>query len=295
MLVKGALTALVTPFRDGRVDVEALRALVERQIERGIHGLVPCGTTGESPSLTIDEHGLVVRTVVEAVRRRVPVVAGAGSNSTRHAIELTRSCRDAGADAVLHVMPYYNKPTQDGLVAHFTAILREVPMPTMLYNVPPRTATDLLPETVARVAHALPDVFAIKEASGSVLRAQKILELLGDRLAVFSGDDAMTLAVLAVGGSGVVSVTSNVDPAAVAGVCTRWFEGRTEEARQAHFDLLALHEVLFIETSPGPVKAALALRGEIPSEIRLPLVWPSASSVERIRAVLARRQPGSPA
>ena len=286
MRMVGAWTAIVTPLKGGKVDLAALEALVEAQIRGGIDGLVPCGTTGESPTLSLEEHELVVRTTIAAARGRVPVVAGCGSNDTHKAIELTRIAKRLGAQGALHVMPYYNKPTQDGLFALVAAILAEVPLPTIVYNVPTRTVTDLLPDTVARMARELPDVVAVKEASGNVLRSQKIAELVGDRLAVLSGDDAMTLPILAVGGVGVVSVTSNLVPGRVADVCRAWARGDAAEARRLHFALLPLHEVLFVETSPAPVKAALQLLGQMDDEIRLPLVRASAATRERLSVVL---------
>lgn len=268
------------------MDVGALEALVEEQIQGGIDGLVPCGTTGEAPTLSIDEHELVVRTTLAVARGRVPVMAGCGSNDTHKAVELTRLAKRCGAQAALHVMPYYNKPTQDGLVAHMTAILKEAPLPTVVYNVPTRTVTDLLPETVARMARELPDVVGVKEASGNVLRSQKIVELVGERLAVLSGDDAMTLPILSVGGVGVVSVTSNLVPGRVADVCRAWAKGDVAGARALHFALLPLHEVLFVETSPAPVKAALQLLGKMDDELRLPLVRVTPATRDKLASVL---------
>lgn len=286
MKIQGAWTALVTPLRGGKVDVGALEALVEEQIRGGIDGLVPCGTTGEAPTLSLEEHELVVRTTVAVARGRVPVMAGCGSNDTHKAIELTRLAKRCGVQAALHVMPYYNKPTQDGLVAHMAAILKDAPLPSVVYNVPTRTVTDLLPETIARMARELPEVVGVKEASGNVLRSQKVVELVGDRLAVLSGDDAMTLPILAVGGVGVVSVTSNLAPGRVAEVCRVWAGGDATLARKVHFALLPLHEVLFVETSPAPVKAALQLLGKMDDELRLPLVRVSAATRDKLASVL---------
>jgi 4-hydroxy-tetrahydrodipicolinate synthase len=286
MRIQGAWTALVTPFRGGKVDVGALEALVEEQIRGGIDGLVPCGTTGEAPTLSLEEQELVVRTTVSVARGRVPVMAGCGSNDTHKAIELTRLAKRCGAQAALHVMPYYNKPTQEGLVAHMAAILEDAPLPTVVYNVPTRTVTDLLPETLARMARELPDVVGVKEASGNVLRSQKIAELVGDRLAVLSGDDAMTLPILSVGGVGVVSATSNLAPGRVADVCRAWARGDAAGAKKAHFALLPLHEVLFVETSPAPVKAALQLLGRMDDELRLPLVRVTAATRDKLASVL---------
>ncbi len=282
----GALTALVTPFRDGQVDVEALRALVEAQIAGGIDGLVPCGTTGESVTLSTAEHTLVVRTVVEQTKRRVPVVAGAGSVSTAHAIELTRIAREAKADGVLIVVPYYNKPTQAGLVAHYRAVLREVPMPTILYNIPGRSGVDLGLDAMAQLAE-VPEIVAVKEATGNVLRSQSLIARFGDRFAVLSGDDGLTLPILAVGGKGVISVTSNVLPREVGDVVRLWNAGDVVAARKLHLRLLPVHESMFVESNPGPAKAALARAGRIASEVRLPLVWPAESSQKFVAEALA--------
>jgi 4-hydroxy-tetrahydrodipicolinate synthase len=286
MRIQGAWTALVTPMRSGKVDVPRLEELVEEQVKGGIDGLVPCGTTGEAPTLSLEEHELVVKTTVAAAKGRVPVMAGCGSNDTHKAIELTKLAKRCGAQAALHVMPYYNKPTQDGLVAHVAAILKDAPMPTVVYNVPTRTVTDLLPETIARMARELPDVVGVKEASGNVLRSQKVTELVGERLAVLSGDDAMTLPILSVGGVGVVSVTSNLAPGRVAEVCRAWAKGDLATAKKTHFGLLPLHEVLFVETSPAPVKAALQLLGKMDDEVRLPLVRAGAATRDKLASVL---------
>jgi len=282
----GALTALVTPFRDGQVDVEALRALVEAQIAGGIDGLVPCGTTGESVTLSTAEHALVVRTVVEQTKRRVPVVAGAGSVSTAHAIELMRIAREAKADGVLIVVPYYNKPTQAGLVAHYRAVLREVSMPTILYNIPGRSGVDLGLDAMAQLAE-VPEIVAVKEATGNVLRSQSLIARFGDRFAVLSGDDALTLPILAVGGKGVISVTSNVLPREVGDVVRLWNAGDVVAARKLHLRLVPVHESMFVESNPGPAKAALARAGRIAPEVRLPLVWPAESSQQVVAEALA--------
>ncbi len=282
----GTLTALVTPFRNGSIDEEALRRLVARQIEGGVEGLVPCGTTGESITLTHEEHARVVRIVVAEAKRRVPVVAGAGTASTRHTIELCRVARDAGADGVLLVCPYYNRPTQAGLEAHFRAVLREVPLPAMLYNIPARTGVDLTVDTLARLSD-LAEVVAIKEATGTVTRAQEIKARCGDRFAVLSGDDALTLPMLAVGAVGVVSVTSNLLPRAVGEVARLARAGDLSAARSLHLRLLPVHAAMFVESNPSPVKLAMAARGLLAPEVRLPLVWPSEASARTIAAAIA--------
>jgi 4-hydroxy-tetrahydrodipicolinate synthase len=282
----GTLTALVTPFRGGQVDVDALRALVEAQIAGGIDGLVPCGTTGESVTLTAAEHALVVRSVVEQAKGRVPVVAGAGSVSTAHTIDLVRLARDCKADGALIVVPYYNRPTQAGLVAHYRAVLREVSMPTILYNIPGRTGVDLGLDAMAQLAE-VPEIVAVKEATGNVLRSQALLARFGERFTILSGDDALTLPILAVGGRGVISVTSNALPREVSEVVRLWNAGDFLGARALHLRLLPVHEAMFVESNPGPVKVALARADRLAAEVRLPLVWPSEASQKLVADALA--------
>ncbi len=283
--LSGAYTALVTPFRKGTVDVPALEALVEAQIQGGIDGLVPCGTTGESVTLTHEEHRLVVRTVIATARKRVPVFAGAGTVSTRHTIELAELAKNEGADGILLVMPYYNRPTQGGLVAHVREVLKHVSIPTMLYNIPGRTGVDLSLDSLGELA-GVADIVAVKEATGNVLRSQAICARFGDRFAVFSGDDALTLPILSVGGVGVVSVTSNALPAAVRDVVATFARGEVADARRKHLRLVGVHDAMFIESNPGPVKSVLAARGAMAPEIRLPLVWPSESTVKAVWAAV---------
>lgn len=272
MEFKGAFTALVTPFAQGRIDEDAYRALIEWQIEQGIHGVVPCGTTGESATLSHDEHKRVIRICVEQVRGRVPVLAGAGSNNTAEAVELARFAKEAGADGALLITPYYNKPTQEGLFQHFVRIAKEVPMPYVLYNVPGRTATNLLPATVARIAKAVPEVIGIKEATGDLNQVSQVLELCGPDFQVLSGDDFTVLPLLAIGGCGVISVVSNVVPAKMSGLCAAWERGDIPLARRYHFELAAYARMMFLETNPIPVKTALSMMGKIRLELRLPLV-----------------------
>ena len=279
------MPALITPFRNGQIDEEALRALVERVIAGGCEGVVPCGTTGESVTLDEHEHERVVRIVVEETKKRVPVFAGAGTVSTRHTIELSQICKKAGADGLLLVCPYYNRPTQAGLEAHFREVLSHVAMPSILYNIPARTGVDLAVETLERLTD-VKDIVAIKEATGNVLRSEQILSKLGDRFAVMSGDDALTLPVLSVGGVGVISVTANLLPKQTSDVVRLWNAGSTHAARELHLRLLPVHEAMFVEANPGPVKAAIAARGYIANEIRLPLVWPADASVKRLEAAL---------
>ena len=287
MQLQGTLPALITPFRGGAVDEDALRALVERCIEGGVEGLVPCGTTGESVTLTDAEHRSVIEAVVSQAKGRVPVIAGAGTVSTHHSIELARSAREAGADGLLLVCPYYNRPTQAGLEAHFRAILKAVPLPSVLYNIPSRTGVDLSLETLESLCD-VPEVVAIKEATGNVQRSQRILARLGDRLTVLSGDDSLTLPILSVGGAGVISVSANAFPDAVCQVPRLFRAAEHEKARALHLQLLAVHDAMFVESNPGPVKALLAAAGRIAPEIRLPLVWPAEASVEALAAAARR-------
>ncbi len=285
MRFEGAFTALVTPFRDGSVDEKALAALVEAQIEGGIDGLVPCGTTGESVALDADEHERVVAVVAEAAAGRVPVVAGASTNSTRKSIELARRSKSAGADGLLLVCPYYNKPTQAGLEAHVRAILDAVPLPAMLYNIPGRSAVDMEVDTIARLAqHEL--VVALKEATGNILKAQDVVAACGDRLTVLSGDDALTVGMAAVGGRGVVSVLSNLCPGPVSEVAAACLDGDFARARARHQKLLPVIRAVFVETNPGPIKAVLAARGRMGPEMRLPMVPPSAEVLAGVLATI---------
>jgi len=281
----GIITALVTPFRNDAVDETALRALVEDQIKNGIDGLVPVGTTGESPTLNLEEHVRVIKIVVEAARKRVPVIAGTGSNATREAIELSQEARKVGADGLLLVTPYYNRPTQDGLYRHFKAVVDAVPLPTIVYNVPGRTACDLLPETIARLAELAP-IVGVKEATGSALRASQILARVGDRLVVLSGDDATAFPLFALGARGCISVVSNVAPAEMSAMWDAAAAGDWKKARELHYKLLPLGEGLFVEPNPTPVKAALAMMGRMADELRAPLYPMSPGHREKLRELL---------
>ena len=288
MQFSGTYTALVTPFKDDAnqsIDWDAFDALVEAQVEAGAN-LVPCGTTGESPTLSHEEQAAVVLRAVKQAKGRVQVVAGTGSNSTRGAIDLARAAEKAGADAVMAVVPYYNKPTQEGLYRHYLAIAESVRCPVMIYNVPGRTSIDLQADTVARICAAATNVRAIKEATGNVLRAQELARLLGDRLDVLCGDDALTVAMMAVGARGVVSVTSNLLPREVARVTTAVLEGDWKKALALHLALVPVHEVMFVESNPSPVKAALAARGRMKNVVRLPLVPLSEGAQKKLSATL---------
>ena len=266
----GSLVAIVTPFKNGKLDERALGDLIEWQITSGTHGIVPCGTTGESATLTHAEHDRVVAFTVEVVRRRVPVVAGTGSNSTEEAIALTKHAKAAGVDGALLITPYYNKPTQEGLFLHYKAVAEAVDLPLVVYNIPGRTGVNMLPSTIARLT-VCPTVVAIKEGSGAVQQASEIIQLCGERLTVLAGDDALTLPMMAVGGKGVITVTANLVPTKMAQLVNAFREGRLEAARAMHYELYPLFTALFYETNPIPVKEALQLMGKIAPEIRLPL------------------------
>jgi 4-hydroxy-tetrahydrodipicolinate synthase len=281
----GVITALVTPFRGDALDEEALRKLVEEQIAAGIDGLVPTGTTGESPTLTNEEHLRVIEIVVQAANKRVPVIAGTGSNSTREAIEMSEAAKRVGADGLLLVTPYYNRPGQDHLYRHFKAVVEAVRLPSVLYNVPGRTACDLLPDTIAKLA-ALPEVVGVKEATASALRASQIIARVGDRIALLSGDDATAFPLYALGGKGVISVVSNVAPALMSAMWDAAAAGDWKRAREIHYKLLPLGEGLFVEANPIPVKAALAMMGRIADEIRPPLYPLAAEHRDKLRAQL---------
>ncbi len=281
-MFKGAITALVTPFKNLEVDEDAFRNLIEFQIEKGIDALVPCGTTGESATLSHDEHKRVVKIAVEAVRKRVPVIAGSGSNSTAEALDLVKHAKEVGADAALLVTPYYNRPTQEGLYQHYKTLAEETKFPLVPYNVPTRTGSNLEPYTVARLSK-IENIVAIKEASGSLKQISQIAEMCGDRITIISGDDFTTLPILAIGGKGVISVASNIVPQDVVELCHSFEEGDIERARAIHFRLMPLCRAMFYETNPIPVKTALGLMGMIEPELRLPLCPMSESNLNRLK------------
>lgn len=284
-MFKGSIVAIVTPFKKGKVDEETYRKLIEFQIENGTSAIVPCGTTGESATLSMEEHCRVIDSAVEAVNKRVPVIAGTGGNSTREAIELTDHAKKAGADATLQVTPYYNKPTQEGLYQHFEAIAKAVPLPQVLYNVPGRTSVNMLPETVARLAD-LPEVVAIKEASGSLSQMAEIVNLAGDNITLLSGDDNVTLPVLSIGGKGVVSVVANIVPRDTADMVNAWEEGDSKKAKALFYKLFPLCQAMFYETNPIPVKTSLALMGKVQDEMRLPLAPMAPANLEKLKGAL---------
>lgn len=269
-MFRGSIVAIVTPFKDGNVDEEALRELIEFQIEGGTDGIVPCGTTGESATLSHEEHDRVIEITVDAVRKRVPVISGTGSNNTNEAMRLTRHAYEAGVDGTLLVTPYYNKPTQEGLYQHYKAVAEAVPVPIVLYNVPGRTGINLLPETDARLSK-ISNIAGIKEASGDLKQISKIMELCDDDFAVLSGDDFTVLPILAVGGRGVISVVSNIIPEDMAAMIDAFDEGSLDKAKEFHYRMQPVMDACFLETNPVPVKAALAMMGKIEYEVRLPL------------------------
>jgi 4-hydroxy-tetrahydrodipicolinate synthase len=286
--IEGTYTALVTPFRDGPdypIDWAALDALIDAQIAAGITGLVPCGTTGESPTLSHEEHREVIEHTVKRVARRAQVIAGAGSNSTREAIGLVQHAERSGADAAMVVVPYYNRPSQEGLLRHFVEVARSVRIPIVVYNIPGRTGIDLAPETLARITTEASNVVAVKEATGNVVRAQK-LACASERLTILSGDDGLTLAMIAVGARGVISVTSNVLPADVTRATRLALDGEFDEARRAHFALMPVHEAMFLDANPAPVKTALALSNVVRPAVRPPLCAVSEAARATIAAVL---------
>jgi 4-hydroxy-tetrahydrodipicolinate synthase len=281
----GSHVAIVTPFRKGKVDERALGDLIEWQIAKGTNGIVPCGTTGESATLSHEEHNRVIELTVEVVRRRVPVMAGTGSNSTDEAISLTKHAKDAGADAALLITPYYNKPTQEGLYRHYKAIAEAVDLPLVLYNIPGRTGVNMLPTTIARLA-VIQNIVGVKEGSGVIQQASDIVLACGDRLAVLAGDDAMTLPMMAVGGRGVITVTANIAPTEMANMVKAFAAGNLEEARRIHFQLSPLFAALFYETNPIPVKEALGMMGKIDPELRLPLCSMGKDNRDKLMQVM---------
>lgn len=286
--LRGCATALVTPFTaDGSVDEKRLRELIEYQIAGNVRVLVPCGTTGESVTMTEDENKLVIRTTVEVARGRAKVIAGTGSNSTAVTIQRSKAARGLGVDGVLTVAPYYNKPTQEGLYAHFRAIAEAVEgLPVVIYNVPGRTSSNIAAETTLRLARDVENIVAVKEASGNLSQIMEILRSRPEGFRVISGDDSLTLALIALGGEGLISVASNEAPALMSELNDLALAGNWDDARKLHYRLLPLMEANFIESSPGPVKAAMALMGLLEENLRLPLVPVQEKTRTRLREVL---------
>ncbi len=279
-LFSGAITALITPFNNGRIDAKAFQEFVKWQLDEGIHGVVPCGTTGETATMTDKEDEEVIRLCLEVAKGKVPVIAGCGSNDTAHAIKASQAAEKLGADATLHVTPYYNKPTQEGLYQHFKAVHDNTGLPIILYNVPGRTSTNLTVETLARLVE-LPRIAGIKDATGDLQRPLKTRKLCGDTFIQLSGNDDTALAMLAQGGVGCISVVSNVAPKLASEMQNAWRKGDIATAQKINFQLAPLVEALFVETSPGPVKYAASLLGKCRNELRLPLV-PVGKATEKL-------------
>jgi 4-hydroxy-tetrahydrodipicolinate synthase len=285
--LRGSMVALVTPFQGDAIDGSALKRLVEFHVVGGTSALVPCGTTGESATLSHEEHEHVIEAVVQTARGRIPVIAGTGSNNTAEAIQLTKHAQRVGADGALLISPYYNKPTQRGLYLHFKAVAEAVTIPLIPYNIASRTAVNIEPETFARLAADCPNIVAVKEASGNLEQMSRILQLTNRRLALLSGDDALTLPVLAIGGTGVISVVANLVPKDVAAMVRAFEEGKVKQAIEWHERLLPLVKAMFIETNPIPVKTAMGILGMIDPELRLPLCAMEGQNLEKLKAALA--------
>ncbi len=285
-MFEGVYTALITPFRNGAIDYDALEKLVALQIEGGVDGIVPLGTTGESPTVSFDEHKEFIRRIVTLVGGRVKVIAGTGANSTREAIWLSREAEEAGVDGVLQVNPYYNRPPQRGLIAHFESVAKSIRIPVVLYNIPGRTGVNFLPASVKELIDRVDNVVAMKEATGDIQQMMELRELCGDRLTLLSGDDNMLLPFLAIGGNGIVSVLSNLLPSDVKEVVTLHDGGRIGEARELFYRLLPVCRAMFLETNPIPIKAAMAMTGVCSEELRLPLVNLSDENRARLRKSL---------
>ncbi len=286
-MFEGTHTALVTPFRDDRIDEDAFRNLIDFQIREGVSGIVPVGTTGESPTLPHDEHNDAIRIAVEAAAGRCHVIAGTGSNSTTEAIALTQEAERIGATAALLVTPYYNKPSQEGLYLHYRAVAESVAIPLILYSIPGRCGIEIEPDTAVRLAADCPNIRAIKEAGGSVERVSALRQVLPNDFEIVSGDDSLTLPFLSVGAVGVISVASNIIPREVSQLVQAWLAGKPETARRLHAQFYRLFKELFIETNPVPIKTALALQGRMTSDLRLPLAPLTETNLNRLRQVLS--------
>ncbi len=282
----GSMVALVTPFKDGKVDWQSLESLIEFHIQNGSHGIVPCGTTGESATLTHEEHDSVVKTVVKTVNKRVPVIAGTGSNSTDEGVRLTRAAEKSGADGALMISPYYNRPTQEGIYQHYRKVASEVGIPIIVYNIPGRTGSKIEPETLARMAE-VKNIAGVKEATGSVDQAIDVIRLCGDRLAVYSGEDSLIFSLMALGGKGVISTVANVAPKQTAQLTEACLRGDWERGREIQFELIPLIRSLFVETNPIPVKTALSLMGKCSGDLRLPLTPMAEGNVKKLSQAMS--------
>lgn len=285
-MFSGSIVALVTPFKNGKVDYGKIEELVEYHVKNGTNGIVPCGTTGESPTLNYEEHEEVIRAVVNATKKRIPVIAGTGSNSTDEAVTLSVHAEKIGADACLLVSPYYNRPTQEGLYLHFKKVAESINIPIILYNIQGRTGVNINPETVARLAE-IKNIVGIKEASGSIDQTSQIIQLCGKDFLVLSGDDSLTLPIMSVGGKGVISVLANILPKETAEMVSRFLAGDLQGAMELHYKLLPLTKALFIETNPGPIKTAMAMMGVISNELRLPLAQMADANKGVLKKILS--------
>jgi 4-hydroxy-tetrahydrodipicolinate synthase len=285
-MFKGSIVAIVTPFHNGKIDENKLRELIDFQIKNGTSGIVPCGTTGESATLSFDEHEKVIEITIDQVDKRAPVIAGTGSNSTAEAIMLTKEAAAAGADASLQVSPYYNRPTQAGLYEHFKAVAQSVDIPIILYNIAGRTGVNIEPETIARLVQDCKNIVAVKEASGSLDQMSRIRQLCPKSFDLISGDDSLTLPVLSIGGTGIISVVANIVPGDVAALVSAFEKGDIRKAQQLHYKLLPLIKAVFIETNPIPVKTAMGLLGMCRPDLRLPMCSMSAANLEKLKEAL---------
>jgi len=286
-MFKGSIVAIVTPFKNGKVDEQKLRDLIEFQIKNGSSGIVPCGTTGESATLDFQEHDHVIEITIEQAKKRVPVIAGTGSNSTEEAIMLTKHAEKAGADASLQVSPYYNRPTQKGLYEHFKAIAASVKIPIILYNIASRTGVNIEPETMAKIARDCKNIVGVKEASGSLDQMSRIKQLCGPDFQLISGDDSLTLPVLSIGGIGIISVVANIVPRDVADLVAEFEKGNFKKAEELHYKLLPLIKAVFLETNPIPVKTAMGLMGLCEPGLRLPMCSMLPENLEKLKQALS--------
>ncbi|MFA5411339.1 MAG: 4-hydroxy-tetrahydrodipicolinate synthase [Candidatus Omnitrophota bacterium] len=285
-MFKGSIVAIITPFRNGKIDEKKFRDLIEFQIKNSASGIVPCGTTGESATLSFEEHDRVIEIAIEQAKKRVPVIAGTGSNSTEEAIMLTRHAAEAGADASLQVSPYYNRPTQRGLYEHFKAVADSTDIPIILYNIASRTGVNIEPETIAGLAGDCKNIVGVKEASGNLDQMSRIKQLCGENFDLLSGDDSLTLPILAIGGTGIISVVANIVPREVADLVAEFAQGNIAKARELHYKLLPLVKAMFIETNPIPLKTAMGLLGMCEPDLRLPMCAMSPDNLEKVKKAL---------
>ncbi len=285
-MFRGSIVAIVTPFTDGKIDEKKLRDLIEFHIQNGTSGIVPCGTTGESATLSFEEHDRVIEITIEQVKKRIPVIAGTGSNSTDEAIMLTKHASRAGADASLQVSPYYNRPTQKGLYEHFKAVAESVNIPIILYNIASRTGVNIEPETIAKLAQDCKNIVGVKEASGNLDQMSRVRQLCQESFDLISGDDSLTLPVLSIGGTGVISVVANIVPRDVANLVAEFEKGNFKKAREIHYKLLPLIKAVFIETNPIPVKTAMGLLGMCEPDLRLPMCAILPENLEKLKKAL---------